>query len=115
MRTFGAGPTPRHFYRENFAMKKAIETVGKPVPGRWKKEIQPHGTLHGPASMFLTTGCGTATGGGEKYELLCAGWGAGPPMIRCERTRLTFTLSWEDVLNMAIAAGIAKEHPEMRD
>lgn len=86
----------------------------KLVPGQWEKPCEPVGTLHGPSTLFMSTAVGTATlDDGEKFELLCAGWGAGPPLIRCERTRLSFMLSWKEIVSLAIEAGITREHPDM--
>jgi hypothetical protein len=87
------------------------------LPGQWEKEVAPHGTLHGPRTLFLTTHGGKATatinGREETFQLTCAGIGPGAPMVRCERTGIWFTLSWEDILAMALDAGITAEHPEM--
>jgi hypothetical protein len=87
---------------------------GKLSPGQWKKPVEPVGTLHGPASLFMLAACGTATGeDGEAFELLCQGWGPGAPLIRCARTGQSFTLTWSELVGMAIAAGITRDHPDM--
>ena len=99
--------------------KTAHESVSekKLVPGQWKKEIESGGMLHGPSTLFMACAVGDATDPetGEKFELLCQGWGPGAPLIRCPRTGLQFTLSWHAIVNLAVAAGITREHPDMED
>lgn len=95
-----------------------IATVGKLCPGQWKKDCEPAGKLHGPGTLFMRGDAGKASGDvdgvAEVFELSCGGFGGpGAPIIRCERTGLYYTLSWHDIVNLAIAAGITKEHPDM--
>lgn len=90
-------------------------SAGKLAAGQWSKPVEPFGTIHGPTTLFVATVAGTATGDdGEKFEMFTGGWGGGgPPIVRCVRTGLHFSLSWENVIRMALAAGITREHPEM--
>lgn len=93
-------------------MPKTKEAPGKLAPGQWKKECEPAGTLHGPGTLFIRGDAGEANGEvegvKETFELACDGFG-GAPIIRCVRTGLFYTLSWSDLINMAIRAGITRE------
>lgn len=87
---------------------------GKKVlaPGQWKRAAEPCGTLHGPLTLFMQTAVGTAKreDGGGQYELGCGGWGAGgPPIVRSKKTGQFYTLSWDDIVSLAINAGVDEE------
>ena len=68
-------------------------------------KIEPKGTL----CMRQHAGKGEAAG--IEYEL-CTGIASGSPVIRSSKTGKWFFLSWEDILNLAIEAGINDESPE---
>lgn len=70
-------------------------------------EIIPKGAL------VLRTHAGDVRGNDDEllYELTMNTM-SGTPCIRSERTKKMFTLSWEDILGLAKAAGIDEEWPE---
>lgn len=61
-------------------------------------EIIPAGTL------FISQHIGRAEGAGATFEMLTAIGGS--PMVKCEETGKTFSLSWQDVLTLAVARGV---------
>jgi hypothetical protein len=99
-------------------MAKTDEDGGKkPIRGAWSLDVQPFGKLRGPNTLFLRSHVGEVkvqlNGREEVLELSCGGIGQGSPIVRCNRTRQWFTLSWEDIATMALDAGICAEQPEM--
>ena len=50
---------------------------------------------------------GTAEAGGVKYELTI-NMGNNTPIVSSSKTGKYFTLSWQDIINLAIDAGINK-------
>lgn len=64
------------------------------------------GTVYPKGSMFLRLHCGEANLGMTNFEL--ATWvNTGSPLVYCELTGKTFSLSWQDILELAIKAGVA--------
>jgi hypothetical protein len=98
------------------AKTKDLSTVGTLVPGQWEIPGQKGiGTLHGPKTLFIRSGAGTATTEDDEYELACGGFGGpGPPIIRSKKTGQWFQLRWEDILDIAIAAGISIDQKQMK-
>lgn len=45
---------------------------------------------------------------GTVLEMSCQGIAQGAPIIYCPKTRKWFLLSWEDILTMAVKAGITE-------
>ena len=71
------------------------------------------GTLHGDGTMFLRVAVGDADDGeGGGYEMTTNA-NASEPMVRCKTTNRTWTISWQEMIELAIHAGIstAKEKP----
>lgn len=66
------------------------------------------GTIHPARSLFLRTGIGSARDGEKAWEI--SNLLNGRPIVRSETTGKWFTLSWEDVLDLARDAGI--DEPE---
>lgn len=67
------------------------------------------GKIIGSGTMILRNAVGEAkTDSGLKYEI-CSNMNASP-LIRSEQTGKSFSLSWDDVLKLAIEAGI--DEPE---
>lgn len=74
------------------------------------KKCDPCGTLYEKegSPMFLRFGGGTASDSeGPVYEL-STNAGGGHPILRHLRTGRTFVLSWEDIIGLAEASGIAE-------
>lgn len=69
-----------------------------------KKKIV--GKVHPAKTMFLRVNAGTAKSDGVTYELTTSL--AGSPIVNSSKTGKYFTLSWEDICNLAIEAGIDK-------
>jgi hypothetical protein len=65
------------------------------------------GTIHPKKTMFLRQDCGKAKGDKVEYELTAAM--TGEPIVRSSLTGKFFTLSWENIIDLAIEAGIDKE------
>jgi hypothetical protein len=63
------------------------------------------GTLHPRGTMFLRIFVGTAKEGREEYEMSLAAGGESP-LITSKRTGKIFSLSWEQMLELARRAGI---------
>ena len=64
-----------------------------------------YGKIHEKNAMFLRLHVGDATGqAGEVYELNTSMNGS--PMVTSNKTGKTFTLSWGDIINMAVDAGV---------
>lgn len=70
-----------------------------------KKSI---GTLHKKGTMFLRQHVGAADGGeNSKYEMSLVNMTT--PAIESKQTGRHFLLSWEDIINLAVEAGIDKK------
>lgn len=64
------------------------------------------GELHDPKTMFFRVAVGNAkSSAGEGYEFTVNA-GDYAPIIRSNQTGKWFTLSWEDIVSLAIAKGI---------
>jgi hypothetical protein len=68
------------------------------------------GTLHRPGSLMLRNHVGSAENPetGVKY-VTSTNFGDWRPIIHSEKTGVSFSLSWQDLINIAVAAGIDKE------
>ena len=62
------------------------------------------GKVYPPRSMFLRVHCGEATAGKLKYEM--ATLIAGMPIVESKQTGKWFTLSWQEIIDLAVKAGI---------
>lgn len=62
------------------------------------------GTIHPSGTLFFRSFCGSAKVGAREYELDTTI--DGNPCIRSETTGKYFVVSWKDLLEMAVAAGI---------
>jgi len=66
------------------------------------------GTIYSPDHIFVRVEIGSATGhDGAKYDLGTSV--DGQPLIRSSKTGKTFSLSWNELLNMAVDAGIDEQ------
>jgi hypothetical protein len=73
------------------------------------KEMARKGKLHPPKTMFFRQDVGTAKGeDGTEYEMT-VNMGGATPIIRSKKTGKWFTLSWQDIIDMAIERGINEE------
>ena len=70
-----------------------------------------HGKVHPRTSAFLHFHAGTAGGGAEPEYQLSTG-NDHTPMIISKTTGRTWTTSWQELLDMAIAAGVDKAEAE---
>ena len=66
------------------------------------------GTIKPSKTMILRAAVGKAEGDKNVFEL-STGIGNGSPIVRCEETGKWFLLSWQDIINLAVDAGITKE------
>lgn len=63
------------------------------------------GKIHPRGSLFLRVGhCSAKSSSGQEYELNTLMHGA--PCVRSEATGKYYVISWEEILGMAIEAGI---------
>ncbi len=64
------------------------------------------GTIHDPKALMLRVHCGEAESenDGVKYDLATSM--AGNPIVCSRKTGQWFSLSWSDIINLAISAGI---------
>lgn len=67
-------------------------------------EVKPTGTILPPKTMLLRNSVGEASNGKLSYEMSYAMNGA--PIVRSLTTDKWFTLSWSDILDLAVKAGI---------
>jgi len=58
-------------------------------------------------TMILRVHAGKASAGGFKYEMSNAI--SGQPIVQSKRTGKWFVLGWEDILSLAVKAGINKK------
>lgn len=65
------------------------------------------GTIHDDKVLFLRMAAGTATQGKKVYDL-STNIGGGNPIVISKQTGKTFSLSWTEIINMAIELGIDK-------
>lgn len=69
------------------------------------------GLKEGGRTMFLRQHCGEANSeDGRGYEL-SFNLGSGTPIVISKTTGRTMTLSWQDLIDLAIEAGIDKKEP----
>lgn len=77
--------------------------------GKQVASIEPRptriGTIHPPRSMFLHEGIGGATDGENKLAISVS-FTSKTPLIRSETTGKWFSLSWQEILTLAVEAGI---------
>ncbi len=68
------------------------------------------GQIHNSKSLFLREAVGTATDPEAKikYEMTTINDNR-QPMVCSSKTGKYFTLSWEDIVNLAVEAGIDKD------
>ncbi len=69
------------------------------------------GTIHDPKTLFLRLTVGTATSSADvklKYEM-SINMADNRPIVLSEKTGKWFTLSWTDIITLAVEAGIDKE------
>ena len=73
-----------------------------------KIEVEPYGRIH-KGAMFLRQYVGAAEdedGGGYEMSVNVAGQ---HPIVTSKKTGNIFTLNWNDIVNMAVKAGIDRE------
>lgn len=64
------------------------------------------GEIHPPRTLFLRQNVGTLTGDdGSQFEAT-VNMGDLTPILKSEKTGKWFTLSWQDIVEMGIEAGI---------
>ncbi len=96
---------------------KKAKTPAEPVmpAEKWKPGKNGVGRIYPSLSLFFREGAGNATHpDGTEYEL-STNMGGRCPIIRSSKTGKWFTLSWEDILALAIAAGIDDDDPEAKE
>ena len=69
--------------------------------------MKKYGTLHPKKTLFLSMETGVAEANGVKYELTI-NMGNNTPIVSSSKTGKYFTLSWQDIINLAIDRGINK-------
>lgn len=69
--------------------------------------MKKYGTIHPKKSLFLRIETGSAEANGIKYELTI-NMGNNAPIVSSSKTGKYFTLSWSDIINLAIDRGINK-------
>ncbi len=66
------------------------------------------GQLHPPTTLFFRIDVGTAKDPNGSVFEITAHTADKTPIVRSEKTGRWFTLSWEDIINLALEAGIEK-------
>lgn len=69
------------------------------------------GKVYPKGTLFLSIEAGFAGNGERNYQLLTSG-SSGVPMIESEQTGKAWSISWKELLDLAIAAGIDSEEPQ---
>lgn len=69
------------------------------------------GKIYPKGALFLSVAIGSAGNEERGYELLTSG-SSGAPMIESNQTGKTWSISWKELLDFAIAAGIDSEEQE---
>lgn len=62
------------------------------------------GTIHGKSTMILRFAVGTSENDGQRYEVSTSNFHE--PIFRSEKTGKYWTIKWEELIAMAIEAGI---------
>ncbi len=65
------------------------------------------GKIHAAKTLFLRVHVGKANGEDGTYEMALMG-NDNSPVVQSEQTGKWFTLSWTDIVNMAVDKGIDK-------
>lgn len=65
------------------------------------------GTIHDNKALFMSIHVGTASNDDSTFEI-CTSMNQSP-LIRCVETGKWFSLSWQEILELAEEAGITKE------
>jgi hypothetical protein len=71
-----------------------------------------HGKIKPENILFLREAMGTANDDGEEYELSINAL-KGTPIVESKRTGKQWYIEWEELIRMAIAAGILKKTPAL--
>lgn len=69
------------------------------------------GKVYPKGTLFLSIEAGSAGKGERSYKLLTSG-SSGVPMIESKQTGKAWSISWKELLDFAIAAGIDSEEQE---
>lgn len=69
------------------------------------------GKVYPKGTLFLSIEAGSAANEERSYQLLTSG-SSGVPMIESKQTGKTWSISWKELLDLAIAAGIDSEEQE---
>lgn len=78
-----------------------------------KKKVEQYGKLHASKTMWLRQHVGDAkSDDGFKYEMAVNVAGL-HPIVHSGQSGRWFTLNWQDIINLAVAAGIDKPDPEV--
>ncbi len=81
----------------------------KTKPRRKPKPKRSHlGTIHPPDTLFFRSFAGTAKSGRNEYEM-SLNVGGSVPIVHSKQTGKWFVLPWEDIIELAIKAGVDKE------
>ena len=63
------------------------------------------GKVYPKGTLFLSIEAGSAGNGERSYQLLTS-WSSGVPMMESKQTGKAWSISWKELLDFAIAAGI---------
>lgn len=66
------------------------------------------GVVHPAGHLFFCIHVGSAHTEKFTFVLSYAAGGNREPLVQCEQTKKTFALSWEAILDLAIAAGVTE-------
>lgn len=73
--------------------------------------MSPVGKIHPADALFLQMNVGTADASdGKRYQMSMVN--GTTPAVTCLTTRKVFVLGWEDIIKLAIDAGISEETKE---
>jgi hypothetical protein len=99
------GPDVRHGDRPHQALEDCRAAVADLVKAMNKLSPETAGTVHPPAAMILRNDVGSLKGEGTQWDLSTV-FGSNCPVIHSKQTGNWFILSWQEVLALAIEAGI---------
>lgn len=95
----------RDIYHSKNTRKK---TITHNAIDAWKGHKMKHGKIHPKKTMFLRIEVGKATGINNLAYDLTLNAHNNTPIVESQKSGKWFTLSWTDIINLAVKAGINK-------
>jgi hypothetical protein len=80
-----------------------------------EEQFNNFGTIRPKSTLFLRMSCGKAENPETGEFELSTNVGGGNPIVLSKKTGKWFTMSWEDMINLAIARGILTEDTDGKE